>query len=489
MTMCRIFHSPSTLVLGGPSETFPWTLTSNTFKSEVGYMHGSCPFFGGRSTFWSAWCPRAIYQKWNMMRNFPKTLVDLAKREEFWTRAEELLHVTPADKLSTPIFGNLQDQIDERLVDGVGRIKGCDFAQSAPLAVGRKTSLSTLAFEKFSTPGPLLTIHGRQLDLAKKQEGSPLAIVTNTVVERFELDTDGDGPNHKAVVLHTSRGTLCFPSGKTNIILAAGTVPNTTLLMNSTGDSLKGRAGTRLSGHFLSHIVARFPLNVSALGDHLEIAASYVAGRDKSNDHQYHIQVTAIHSPHPETDAEDAGRLCPDYAAAATKEQLTVCASLGELSETNPHSWVRHNPHHPDATTNVKLQIDVSAADENLWKIMDEATYDAIAVMAGDKASHLEYWHQEPNATTGSWSRNKAPVNQLHIPGVVHETSTLYMSNNVMDPRSTASVGPDYRPKGCENVYVTGGALFPSAGSWNSTLTMCGFAQDLAEKLVPDTRT
>ena len=30
---------------------------------------------------------------------------------------------------------------------------------------------------------------------------------------------------------------------------------------------------------------------------------------------------------------------------------------------------------------------------------------------------------------------------------------------------------------------MTGGALFPAAGSWNPTLTMCGFAQDLAGKL------
>lgn len=285
------------------------------------FLHGSCPFFGGRSTFWSAWCPRAIHEKWDLMRDFPKEVVARCD-DEFWKRAEALLHVTTADELSSPIFGNLQKEIDKRLINGVHSIRAADFAQPAPLAVGRKTALDTLAFDKFSTPGPLLAIHGRQLELAKQKKGSPLAISASTTVEHFELDIDGEGPDHNAVVLHTSRGTLCFPSGKTNIILAAGAIPATTLLMNSVGEPLKGRAGSRLSGHFLSHIVARFPLRFGELRPHLEIAASYVAGRRKENDHQYHIQVTAIHSPHPATDAEDAARLCPDYAAAATREQL-----------------------------------------------------------------------------------------------------------------------------------------------------------------------
>ena len=52
-----------------------------------------------------------------------------------------------------------------------------------------------------------------------------------------------------------------------------------------------------------------------------------------------------------------------------------MCASLGELSEINHHSWVRHNPDHPDVTTNVRLQINVSEADRTLWELMDEATY------------------------------------------------------------------------------------------------------------------
>jgi len=32
-------------------------------------------------------------------------------------------------------------------------------------------------------------------------------------------------------------------------------------------------------------------------------------------------------------------------------------------------------------------------------------------------------------------------------------------------------------------MYVTGAALFPTVGSWDSTLAVCGLAQDLAERI------
>ena len=177
-------------------------------------------------------------------------------------------------------------------------------------------------------------------------------IATDVVVHKFLIDADN---NNTVDVLRTSRGDLCFPSGKTNIILATGAIPATTILMNSLGDDLKGRAGSRLSGHFISHIVARFPMrpNDSYNLDHLEIGASYVAGKDAKTGHQYHIQVTAIHSPHPETDAEDAGRLCPDYAAAATAAQLEGSEKYVVLGECFP-------PH--DATHRAGLATDPTAA-------------------------------------------------------------------------------------------------------------------------------
>ncbi|THU79690.1 FAD/NAD(P)-binding domain-containing protein [Dendrothele bispora CBS 962.96] len=502
---------PFKMVLGGPSETFPWTLSTETRRiPELGFMHGSCPFFGGRSTFWSAWCPTPTL---DLMRSYPKSMMKTAESSDFWEKCKSLLRVTPADQISDQIFAALQTDIDNALKSGCkeGRIgRGEDgkptanVTEPAPLAVGRTTANSMLAFNKFSTPGPLLALQQRQTALASWEQGSPLMIATDCVVKRFHVDEDQKVDPRPVTILETSRGDLCFPNRKTNLILAAGAIPNTTMLLNSL-ESIQTRAGKRLTGHFLSHIVARYPMNKDRYGEghssaneekcrinkeKLEIAASYVSGKDLDSEHQYHIQVTAIHSPHPELDAVDAGRECPDYAAAASAEQLEgseehivlVCASLGELDENNTNSWVKRNPQDPDVTTNVKLQVTLTDVDRNLWDVMDKATFDAIEVIARSEAANLEYWHDNSSGDgSGTWKKTKPDSKQNRVPGVVHEASTLYMGPKA---DSHAAVDEMYRPYGCENVYVTGGAIFPTAGSWNPTLTMCGYAQDLASKIV-----
>ncbi|KAJ5011942.1 hypothetical protein K4K57_004958 [Colletotrichum sp. SAR 10_99] len=199
-------------------------------------------------------------------------------------------------------------------------------------------------------------------------------------------------------------------------------------------------------------------------------------------------------SPHPKEDAEDAARECPDYAAAATYEQLEhstehvvfVCATLGEFSELNQENWFKMDPSNPDVTTNMELQYTLTKSDRQLWDTMDQATYETIEQMATPAESEspsqgLEYWHideHEPNK--GSWKPAHPKQSEIRIPGIVHETSTAFMGSN---PSDGSSVGPYYNVHGVPDVYVTGGALFPTAGSWNPTLTMCGFAQDLARQL------
>ncbi|KAF3005266.1 hypothetical protein E8E14_006561 [Neopestalotiopsis sp. 37M] len=394
------------------------------------------------------------------MRDFPETMITTTKEGIFWEEARRLFHVVGADQIGDPVYTGLQNEIDQRLKDRLQNVKTAEYSEPAQLAVGRGTPTSTLRFNKFSTPAPLLKIYEEQ----QSNNAASLDILLNCVVKKLR-PVDEDGHTHS---IETSQ---CDDT-----------------------------VGKRVSGHFLTHIVARAPLSAfdwnpvdgrSGSPRKLEIAAHYLAGKDPASKQQYHVQITAIHSPFPKDDAEDAARECPDYAAAATFEQLEhstdhvvfVCATLGEFSERNPENWFKQDPENPDITTNMKLQYTLTDSDRTLWDTMDQATYETIEQMAKPKGSGLpsdgiEYWHVDEN-NKGSWKPTHPKQSEIRVPGIVHETSTAFMGPAV----EGGSVDSNYNVHNVSNVFVTGGALFPTAGSWNPTMTMCGFAQDLARKL------
>jgi hypothetical protein len=103
-------------------------------------------------------------------------------------------------------------------------------------------------------------------------------------------------------------------------------IPNTTLLYNSI-PRIRETAGKRLTGHFLSHITMRIPLDASPYwslchGDSLKIAAQCLLGYHPITKRQYQIQITAVHSPNPERDVEELARKCPDHSASAQPNHL-----------------------------------------------------------------------------------------------------------------------------------------------------------------------
>ena len=78
----------------------------------------------------------------------------------------------------------------------------------------------------------------------------------------------------------------------------------------------------------------------------------------------------------------------------------------------------------------------------------------------------------------GTWSSERPGIPERRVPGLVHEGSALAIGET-----DEFAVGLDYRLRGTENVYVTGGCLWPTGGSWNPTMTMAALAQDLADRL------
>lgn len=459
---------------GSPPTTYPWSRTSEMATTGMKFFQaGYIPVVGGRSTYWSAWCPSPGPE---LMRDWPQELIDVTLQPGFWDRAKAFLHVKSMDQIQDGVYGKLQQQIDTNLRENFRRtVPSSEHAYPAPIAVGNP-DWQGVKFYKYSTVGTLLEIQQRQLALSKQRKGAALTIVDQCAVSRLLHDDRGS-----VIAIETGRGDVAV--GDARIILAMGTIPPATLLMNSFGDRLPN-AGQRYTGHFMSHVTARVPRSAFHDLSPLEIGAVYLDGKDPAG-FQYHVQASAFAAANPDLDAGTIAHEAPDAAAVASPQQLAdsqdhvvfVCATLGEVNEKNAANWIRRNGG-ADATTNISLQLMPGPEDMALWDVLDEATYQTIAAIVGEQASgQIEYWSDAPEG--GGWGQSPAPRKQIRLNIIVHEASPLWMGK---DP-ATSVVGLDYRPHGVNNVYVTGASLFPTSGSWNPTLTMCGLAQDLADRL------
>lgn len=460
---------------GSPPTTYPWSRTTEmaTTGMEM-FQAGYIPVLGGRSTYWSAWCPSPTP---DLMRDWPQELIDVTQSPGFWDRAKEFLHVTSTDQINDGVYGKLQQQLDANLKEGFRKfVPTAENAYAAPIAVANP-DWKTVKFYKYSTVGALLDIQEQQNTLAKAGNGAALTIVDRCIVER--LLHDGQGT---VIAIETSRGTLGV--GAAGIVLAMGTIPPTTLLMNSF-DGQMPNAGKRYTGHFMSHVTARVKRSAFSALSSLEIGAVYLDGKDEAG-YQYHVQASAFAVSNPTADMGTLARECPDAAAAPTMQQLVgseeyvvfVCATLGEVSEKNPDNWIRRNDAQ-NPTTNISLQLTPGEEDMRLWNTLDEATFQTIAAMSSSGGTpEIEYWIDTPDGN-GFWSLSRPEQHQIRLNIIVHEASPLWMGTDAR----TSVVGTDYRPHGVENVYLTGASIFPTSGSWNPTLTMCGLAQDLADRI------
>jgi choline dehydrogenase-like flavoprotein len=476
--------------LGGLAETFPWTLSAATAQQPPGtisWQHGMVPFVGGRSIMWSSWCPRPTR---NEMKGWPQAIVDAAQQN--FLNAEKILNVISADKIDAdlnsdslqnllqtrPVYSTLQIKMQEMLTTNSHFIPTYTRSLAAPLAVGSAVQ-SGLDFSKFSVPPALLSLIDRQAALARQcpAAGAPLKVVTECVVNRI-LHQGG-----KATALDTSRGVVNV--GDAEIILSMGTLPPATLIKNSFPEITS--VGNRFTAHFISSIVARIKRSDYEFADQLndlELAAIYMAGEQPDSKMQYHVQLSILSDKRPNANAPLAGRYMPDVVATASPAQLAdsedyllfVCAVLGELDFRNHQNHFRLNGD-SDPTTNMTLQVLLNDVDCATWNTMDEATFQMLeqALSPGGFGA-VEYWHGSPEH--GSWSSQRPDEVERRVAGMVHEGSTLWIGDDGNSP-----VGLDYRPVGVDNVSVTGGALWPTGGSWNPTMTMVALVHDLVDKL------
>lgn len=323
------------------------------------------------------------------------------------------------------------------------------------------------------------------LDKRESPGKAPLKICIDCTIKRILHD------GKKATALETSLGNL--PLGNAKLILAMGTLPPTTLMLNSfPKDSFPQLAniGERYASHFATKVVARIPravfLNYKDFGD-LEMAALYIAGVNKKSNHRYHIQTVAIGNTDPVNNVKDAFQFTPDVAILPTPQQsststghvIVLCAALGQMDHDNKENWFRLNDRH-DITTNATLQSVTNEVDNELWDTMDDATFQIIEQEIASGPNNVEYWH--PEGKSGSWKATRPATDMIRLPAAVHEASTMWIGGK---QDKAAPVGLDYRPKGVDNVYITGASLYPTAASWNPTAVMVAMAIHLGDLLEP----
>ena len=324
------------------------------------------------------------------------------------------------------------------------------------------------------------------MDKRDSPSKAPLKIRTGCTVKKVLHD------GGKATALETNLG--CLPLGNAHLILAMGTLPPTTLMLNSFPKAdfpQLTNIGERFTAHFITGIVARVPRTIffhnKDFGD-LEMAAFYIPGVDKNSKHQFHIQLVAISDTDPVNNAKDTFQFFPDIAAFPSPQQLSTStehviiagAALGQMDHHNRENWFRLSDR-DDVTTNGMLQCVTNETDNELWDTMDNAVFQVIEQEIGASgAKDVEYWH--PMGASGSWEATRPTKDMIRVPATVHEASTMWIGG---EQDKAAPVGLDYRPKGVDNIYITGGSLYPTGASWNPTGAMVAMAMHLGDLLEP----
>jgi hypothetical protein len=432
----------------------------------------------------------------------------MMKDKDFFPDAEKILGVINtndlADKLAEEnlpekyrIYNIMQRKLYAMLENGMNQIPSATRMEAAPLAVQNLHDY-TCAFEKFSVVGPLLDLvfkhQLREIEdhyIVKAEDGQ-VVVADNCVVERIlhqPILAANGSVQHQPTALETSRGIL--PVGQnTKIILAVGCMPAATLLLNSYPRKDIPNVGEKFAAHYISAITARIRKNHFPFWKELlkfEMAALYLAGADKTSGLTYHAQISVLHDTNPDLFQSIALRYMPDVVSTASIDQLAgseeyivfVYALLGELDADNPQNHLLYNGPNEggaDKSANCLLNYSLNENDLKCWALMETAGFESLEKVFAAGGKEVDYW----DFSTNGWQKDRYA---FRVPGMVHESSVLPCGPE--DETSKAAVGFDFAPYGTKNVYVTGSSLWPTGASWNPTMTMCGFAQKLADRLSP----
>ncbi|WP_185277792.1 GMC oxidoreductase [Leifsonia shinshuensis] len=411
------------------------------------------PFLGGRTLVWSGSVPEPSRDH---LRRWPESIVD--DLDDHWEEARSWLGARPATSLAAE-FGSLHEQLRDRVFDVSRRNPHLLTPRrpeelDAPLAHPEDASGMT---SKFSAIGPLLRA---------ASEAPAFDIVTSCFVEQLV--------GHHGSITHVSTSLGSLDIGDAALILALGTSEATGLVLRSQNTVDAGHAGRNLAANSASFFMCRIPRDAFAglSTEGPELAALYVDGRTEQR--EFHLHVSAVATTDRDRDLERVYRLMPDMFGDETPALVTdenhvvlIVHGLAEIAGKGSA---------PDASR-IEIDSDITVgrfhldtADSEAWDSLDECADQILDRLSG--GASIEYWER----TSRTWVSR---LESRRMPFAFHETGTLWMGNE----SSGAVTDEDGRLRGSSNVYVLGGAAFPTRGSWNPFLTMVALSRRLSRTL------
>lgn len=429
-----------------PGETTaqPWIMSDPKYN-----VHGQVPFLGGKALYWNAWVPQPTPAQ---MADWPQDVIDELKLE--WHDVATFIGRSTTMCMNGNT-GSFHEEMRERLFNNLGKIPTSDYYDRAT-ALDAAVALNNNAGKTWQRFAPVnvlvndITKHTEQLD-----------VVLNC--EAIGLDRNKLGISH----VKTTKGKI--EVGKAKVILALGVIEAITLAQPAFKENkLLGR---NFIGHFRSQLLVRIPKEAAGVSSNLlQVAALYLSGTTLGR--EFHTHISCVYNPKEEAQKDELYRVIPDPANMElymdSDYMYILLQSMAEIKGERSAQSANHIKVVND-TTEVHFSLDKSGLA--VWDEIDKVLLQIAHVLAnGNKVEYLQ--------SNNTWSTKVPVISFIRNYNLINEAGVMWMGNNSKDS-VTDSCGKMHETN---NLYVLGGALFPTCGSWNPTYTGMAMAYRLARK-------
>lgn len=422
----------------------PWEMSDKKYN-----IHGQIPFLGGRALYWNAWVPQPSAAQ---MPDWPQDVIEGLKLE--WNLVDQFIGRSTTIEING-YTGDFHRVMRERLFKNLDKIPTSDYYDRASSLDGAMATLnSNKSWQRFSPVNILV-------DDIQKYEGH-IDILVNC--EATSLKRDKKGISH----IGTTQGEISTKKAK--VILSIGVIEPITLVKPAFPENkLLGR---NFIGHMRSQILVRFPKKAAGVSnDLLQVAALYLSGMTLGR--EFHTHISCIYNPKGKEQKEDLYRVIPDptnldlYMDDHYVYFLLQC--MAEIKGERTAASTNYIDLQKGIT---KINFSLPKVESEVWDEVDRVIYQVADVMGnGTKAEYL----QSDNKT---WSSQKPDMANIRDYNLIHEAGVMWMGNSAKDS-VTDSYGKMHET---DNLYVLGGAIFPTCGSWNPTYTAMAMTYRLARK-------